>query len=108
MTGAFSGIGWHAAEVFAHAGAKMAVAARRWHRLTNLVGEIDGAGGQAYPVGLDMTDEGAIDGALDEIEAHFAPIDVLFNNAGTTVSKPLFEHTAEDWRAFSDTNLNGA
>jgi NAD(P)-dependent dehydrogenase (short-subunit alcohol dehydrogenase family) len=108
VTGASSGIGRHAAGVFAHAGAKVAVAARRRHRLTNFVGEIHGAGGQAYPVGLDVTDEGAIDAAFEEIEADFAPIDILFNNAGTTTSKPPFEHTAEDWRAVIDTNLNSA
>jgi NAD(P)-dependent dehydrogenase (short-subunit alcohol dehydrogenase family) len=76
--------------------------------LADLVGEINGAGGQAYPVGLDVTDEGAIDAALEEIEAHFAPIDVLINNTGTTISKTLFEHTADDWSAVIDTNLNGA
>ena len=38
---------------------------------------------------------------------YFASIDVLFNNAGTTISKPPFEHTAEDWRAIIDKNLNG-
>ena len=44
VTGASSGIGRHAAGVFAHAGAKVAVPARLWHRLANLVGEIHGAG----------------------------------------------------------------
>ena len=108
VTGASSGIGRHAATVFAGAGAKVAVAARRQDRLADLVGEIDSAGGQAYAVGLDVTDEAAIDAVLDDIESRFAPIDVLFNNAGTTISKPPFEHTAEDWRAVIDTNLNGA
>lgn len=108
VTGASSGIGRHAAGVFAHAGAKVAVAARRQERLADLVREIDRVGGQAYPVGLDVTDERAIDGALEKIETYFAPIDVLFNNAGTTISKPPFEHTGEDWREVINTNLNGA
>ena len=108
VTGASSGTGRHAAGLFAQAGTKVAVAARRRYRLADLVGEINGAGGQAYPVGLDVTDEGAIDAALEEIEAHFAPIDVLINNTGTTISKTLFEHTADDWSAVIDTNLNGA
>lgn len=108
VTGASSGIGRHAATLFAEAGAKVAVAARRRDRLDAVVAEIEGAGGWAYAVGLDVSDAAAVETALDDIEARFAPIDVLFNNAGTTRSKPPFDHTPEEWRAVIDTNLNGA
>jgi NAD(P)-dependent dehydrogenase (short-subunit alcohol dehydrogenase family) len=108
VTGASSGIGRHAAGVFAEAGANVAVAARRRDRLDDVVAEITRAGGTAYAVALDVTDEPMIGSVLDEIETQFAPIDVLFNNAGMTISKPPFAHAAEDWRAVIDTNLNGA
>lgn len=108
VTGASSGIGRHAARLFAEAGAKVAAAARRTDRLDDLVAEIRDAGGTAAAFALDVANAEAIEPALDAVETALGPVDVLFNNAGVTMSKPPFEHTADDWRRVIDTNLNGA
>lgn len=108
VTGASSGLGHHSAQVFAEAGAKVAVAARRSDRLNSLVEIIAAKGGTAFAVDLDVADEDAIEPALDAVENKLGPIDVLFNNAGMMIAKPPFEHTPEDWRRVIDTNLNGA
>ena len=108
VTGASSGIGRHAARLFAETGAKVAAAARRTDRLDDLVAEVRGAGGTAAAFELDVANAEAIEPVLDAIEAALGPIDILFNNAGVTMSKPPFEHTADDWRRVIDTNLNGA
>jgi len=42
------------------------------------------------------------------VESNFGPIDVLVNNAGIAVDKPLFETTEADWDSVLDTNLKGA
>ena len=36
------------------------------------------------------------------------PLDILVNNAGIAVSKPMLEHSAEEWDRVVDTNLKGA
>ncbi|MFI4949225.1 MAG: SDR family NAD(P)-dependent oxidoreductase [Alphaproteobacteria bacterium] len=108
VTGASSGIGRHFAEVLALAGAKVAIAARRTDRLAELAQEIEGKGGQALALACDVTKRDSIAAAIAAAEAQIGPLSILVNNAGVVVSKPLFEHTEEDWDYVVDTNLKGA
>jgi NAD(P)-dependent dehydrogenase (short-subunit alcohol dehydrogenase family) len=108
VTGASSGIGRHLAALLAAAGARVALAARRVDRLDDLSREIAAAGGQSLPVACDVTRADSIAAALAAAEDGFGPLSVLVNNAGVVVSKPLFEHSEEDWDYVVDTNLKGA
>ncbi|MFQ5955540.1 MAG: SDR family NAD(P)-dependent oxidoreductase [Kiloniellales bacterium] len=108
VTGASSGLGRHFALLLAGAGAMVAVTARRVDRLEALAAEIEGLGGRAVPVALDVTDPHAVTGAVATVERELGPISVLVNNAGTVVVKPALEHTLEDWDTVIDTNLKGA
>ena len=108
VTGASSGIGRHFAEVLAAAGATVALAARRADRLAELAGEIESRGGTCLPVACDVTRQDSIAAAITAAEAQLGPLSILVNNAGVVVSKPLFEHTEEDWDYVVDTNLKGA
>jgi NAD(P)-dependent dehydrogenase (short-subunit alcohol dehydrogenase family) len=56
VTGASSGLGRRFATVLAHAGARVALAARRTERLAALAREIESTGGAAYAVAMDVTD----------------------------------------------------
>src|SRR4051812_35033583 len=108
VTGASSGIGRHFAEVLAAAGAKVAAVARRTERLEKLAREVEGNGGTCLPLAGDVTKQDSIRDAIAAAEAQLGPLSVLVNNAGVVVSKPLFEHTEEDWDHVVDTNLKGA
>ena len=108
VTGASSGIGRHFAEVLAAAGTKVAAAARRADRLQELAREIEARGGTCLPLGCDITDRDSIVAAIGSAEDRLGPLSILVNNAGVVVSKPLFEHTEEDWDYVVDTNLKGA
>jgi NAD(P)-dependent dehydrogenase (short-subunit alcohol dehydrogenase family) len=108
VTGASSGIGEHFAEVLAAAGAKVALAARRADRLAELARTIEAQGGACLPVTCDVTKQDSIAAAIVTAEAQLGPLSILVNNAGVVVSKPLFEHTEEDWDHVVDTNLKGA
>ena len=108
VTGASSGIGEHFAEVLAAAGAKVALAARRLDRLAEVAREIERSGGQCLPLACDVTKRDSIAAAIAAAEAQLGPLSILVNNAGVVVSKPLFEHTEEDWDHVVDTNLKGA
>src|SRR3984893_2034859 len=108
VTGASSGIGQHFAEILAAAGAKVALAARRAARLAEWARAIETRGGQCLPVTCDVTKQDSIAAAIAAAEAQLGPLSILVNNAGVVVSKPLFEHTEEDWDHVVDTNLKGA
>jgi len=108
VTGASSGIGEHFAEVLAAAGAKVAAGARRADRLADLAKRIEAGGGKCLPLSCDVTDRHSVIAAIAAAEEGLGPVSVLVNNAGVVVSKPLFEHTEEDWDYVVDTNLKGA
>jgi NAD(P)-dependent dehydrogenase (short-subunit alcohol dehydrogenase family) len=108
VTGASSGIGRRFAEVLAAAGAKVALAARRTDRLAELARAIEGDGGQCLPLACDVTRRSEIVAAIAAAEERLGPLSILVNNAGVVVSKPLFEHSEEDWDYVVDTNLKGA
>ncbi len=108
VTGASSGLGRRFALTLSAAGAMTIVVARRADKLRGLVDEIAAAGGKAYAASLDVTDAQSIVACFDEIErvSGGAP-DIVVNNAGVTVTKPLLKQTEEDWDAVVGTNLKG-
>src|SRR5712692_5565777 len=108
VTGASSGIGEHFARVLAAAGAKVALAARRADRLAALARDIAAEGGECLPLACDVTQRDSIAAALAATEDRLGPLSILVNNAGVVVTKPLFEHSEEDWDYVVDTNLKGA
>jgi NAD(P)-dependent dehydrogenase (short-subunit alcohol dehydrogenase family) len=108
VTGASSGLGRHFAKVLARAGAAVAVAARRADMLDDLVQEITAGGGRATPITCDVTNGVDVRNAVSAVEAAFGPLDILVNNAGIAISKPMLEHSEEDWDRVVDTNLKGA
>ena len=108
VTGANGDLGSHFAKTLAKAGANVAVAARRPETLREVLDSIAAAGGRAHPVALDVTDPASVARAFDDAEKALGPITVVVNNAGIAVTKPLLDHTEEDWRRVMDVNLDGA
>ena len=92
LTGASSGIGEAAAEKFAAAGATVFAVARRQELLDALAGRIAEAGGEAHPVPCDLSDFHAVDELVETI----GPVDILINNAGRSIRRPLAE-SLERW-----------
>ncbi|NMM81444.1 2-deoxy-D-gluconate 3-dehydrogenase [Acidovorax sp. SRB_14] len=106
VTGASSGLGTHFAQLLADAGARVAVAARRADKLQAVVDAITQGGGQARALSLDVTSAASVRACFDELASWGAP-DVVINNAGVTVTRPLLEQTEEDFDHVLDTNLKG-
>jgi 3-oxoacyl-[acyl-carrier protein] reductase len=100
VTGASRGIGRAIAKRLAERWEIVAVA-RSGDELGSLRREIEGAGGTCRPVQLDITDAAAVERALGGIEA-----DVLVNNAGVGVLRPLLELSLEDWHTMVGVNLD--
>ena len=106
VTGASSGLGTHFARLLADAGARVAVAARRADKLQAVVDTIVAAGDQARALSLDVSDAASVRACFDALASWGAP-DVVVNNAGVTVTRPLLEQTEEDFDQVLDTNLKG-
>lgn len=107
VTGASSGLGRHFAMLLAGAGATVVVAARRRDRLDALAAEIAAAGGRAHAVALDVTSSESVAAAFDRMAAEGAVPDVVVNNAGLGITRPLLAQTEADWDTVIDTNLKG-
>ncbi|BAL27179.1 SDR family NAD(P)-dependent oxidoreductase [Azoarcus sp. KH32C] len=107
VTGASSGLGKHFAALLARAGAEVVVTARRTDKLRDVVAEIEAAGGRAHAVAIDVTDAATVAAAFDEAAALAGVPDVVINNAGQTITKPLLQQTEADWDNVIDPNLKG-
>jgi len=107
VTGASSGLGRHFAKLLATVGAEVLVAARRADKLGELVAEIETAGGKAHALSLCVTDSASVIACYDQAAEVAGVPDIIVNNAGVTVTKPLLEQSEEDWDSVLDTNLKG-
>ena len=104
ITGASSaGFGRYFAITLAKAGAEIVVAARRKQALDTLVAEINESGAAAHAAALDVTDINLVRSVFEE----HGPFDIVVNNAGVSVAKPLLEQTEEDYDFVLNTNLKG-
>ena len=106
ITGASSGLGQHFARLLVQAGAKVILGARRVDKLLKIVDELKLQGGEATALEIDVTNRESIQRCFDNI-AQIAPLDVLINNAGVSVTKSLLDQTEEDYDFVMDTNLKG-
>jgi 3-oxoacyl-[acyl-carrier protein] reductase len=75
--------------------------------LEEAVKEIEGFGGCAVAIQVDVTDGKSVEMCVGTAEKTLGAIDILVNNAGIAVTKPLLEHAEEDWDSVLDTNLKG-
>jgi len=108
VTGASQGIGRATARALADCGAKVAVAARNTEKLAALVGEIEGAGGSALAVPMDVVDGAQVKAGFQQVLAKFGRLDILVNNAAITKDTLALRMKLEDWESVLRTNLTGA
>jgi 3-oxoacyl-[acyl-carrier protein] reductase len=108
VTGASQGIGWDIAQALVVAGAKVAVAARTEEKLALLVGEITAAGGEAFPIKMDVADGEQIKSGFKQVLEKFGRLDILVNNAAITRDGLAVRMKPDDWDAVIKTNLTGA
>ncbi|EUA41266.1 short chain dehydrogenase family protein [Mycobacterium avium subsp. avium 2285 (R)] len=96
LTGASSGIGEAAAEQFAREGARVVVVARRKDLLDALAEGITRAGGEAIAMPCDISDLDAADALVADVQQQLGGVDILINNAGRSIRRPLAE-SLERW-----------
>lgn len=99
------GIGKAISMLFARAGAKVAVCDRELAAAKETCDLIHGEGGDAQARGLDVTDDTALVGALQQVVDQHGRIDVLYFNVGIGKAGPSVATSAADWRRICDANL---
>jgi len=108
VTGSSRGLGRAIAEGMAKAGARLIVNSTDPARVETAIAEFRSAGHLAEGVAFDVTDEAAVVRAFEGLDAKGIAIDVLVNNAGIQMRKPLIEFTSAEWRKVIETNLTSA
>lgn len=108
ITGASSGIGAAIARVFAQAGAKLILVARRQERLEQLADELSKFTSAIYLLPMDVCDRAAVESALTNLPASWSSVDILINNAGLSRGlDKLHVGSFQDWEEMIDTNIKG-
>ena len=108
VTGASTGIGAGLAAMLAAEGAAVVLAARREAELGRVAEGIRREGGVAVPLVTDLADDDALARLLVTTRAELGPIDVLVNNAGYAVWKPLQVTTLDEWDHTFAVNVRAA
>jgi 3-hydroxybutyrate dehydrogenase len=108
ITGAASGIGKHIAEVYARAGAAIAVADFNPQAAEAAAAELRTSGAKAIAVTVDVTDEAAVDAAVKRTVDELGGLDILVSNAGIQIVAPLQDFPFADWKKLLAVHLDGA
>ncbi|MEU3297903.1 bifunctional aldolase/short-chain dehydrogenase [Streptomyces longwoodensis] len=107
VTGAGSGIGRAVAHRLAAEGACVVVADLNGENAGKVAEELGGVD-RAVAVTVDVTDEEQIAAAFRAALLAFGGVDLVVNNAGISISKPLLETTARDWDLQHDIMARGS
>ncbi|GMK40508.1 3-alpha-hydroxysteroid dehydrogenase [Paenibacillus sp. CCS19] len=107
ITGGATGIGRTTAIRFAKEGARVVVTDINEAGASETAALIQANGGEAISFRLDVGSEENWKQIVQDVVKSYGTIDILFNNAGIYVIKPLFETSIEDWNRMLSINVTG-
>jgi NADP-dependent 3-hydroxy acid dehydrogenase YdfG len=105
VTGASKGIGRATALALAERGGRVLAVARTSSLLDNLASRSATLPGQIVPVPTDITRRAQVEAAVNRAVQLFGRLDVLVNNAGVELPKPVEEFSDDEYAQMLDTNL---
>lgn len=108
IAGASGGLGYAVALELMKAGCHVAICSRNPERIETAAHSLQtttDTSAQVLPVACDVTDENAIEAALQQTVAHFGKLHILVTNAGGPPSGPVSSFDADAWRKALDLNL---
>lgn len=107
VTGGGRGIGKATCLALAKEGADVVIAARTENEIDNTRSMVENLGRHAITVTADVRDESQVKDLFLKAVIHFGKLDILINNAGVAVRKPISETTVEEYENIMDTNAKG-
>src|SRR5277367_535223 len=105
ITGGNRGLGEAMAKALANSGAKIALIARDEKRLESVRDAINASGGTAAAFTSDVTNESDVAAVARAVAEKFGPAQILINNAGTNIRKPLVDFSLAEFRSVLDSSL---
>ncbi|MEO8572939.1 MAG: SDR family oxidoreductase [Pyrinomonadaceae bacterium] len=109
VTGAAGGIGLATAIRLGSEGAAVVMLDLDKKKTEEAAEQVIRAGApDAVGIGCDVSIEDEVDAAVEETIKRFGRLDVVVNNAGVMIFKPITEHTTEDWQRVLSIDLIGA
>ena len=108
VTGASKGLGKAMALALAEAGVKLALVSRDGKLLGEVAAEIAAIGSEAAVFPTDVADEAQVLALEKAVAARFGRIQILINNAGINLRKPITDFTLEEWNRIQTVNVTGA
>jgi NAD(P)-dependent dehydrogenase (short-subunit alcohol dehydrogenase family) len=107
ITGAANGIGRATAELFAAEGAVVVLADVEDEAAQTAAREIEVAGGRAWALHCDVSNEGSVQAMAESVVQRFNRIDVVHANAAIQINKEAIATTVEEWDRLHGVNLKG-
>jgi NAD(P)-dependent dehydrogenase (short-subunit alcohol dehydrogenase family) len=107
ITGAASGIGLAALQIFAAEGAQVVATDISEEALRQVVDEITAQGGKAIAHTLDVSSPTDWKRVVDDVLAQWETIDILVNNAGIPATKGVLDAELDDWNKVLAINITG-
>ena len=108
VTGGNGGLGLGMALGLAGAGANIVVSARNRDKTAHALSELEALGVEARGLEVDLGHESSIKDMVAETVKAFGRVDLLVNNAATSVRKQPEEVSADEWDRVQDVNLRAA
>lgn len=108
VTGASRGLGKAMALALAAEGARVALVSRSESDLNQAADEIAGAGGDAAVFVTDVSRDEQVTKTAAKILTRFGKVNILINNAGLVVRRPVTELAPDEWRGVMETNVTSA
>jgi NAD(P)-dependent dehydrogenase (short-subunit alcohol dehydrogenase family) len=105
ITGASKGLGKAMALALGGAGARLVLTSRNVEQLNTVAKEARALGTEAEVLQADVTDEAQVSRLEKTVTGQFGKIQILINNAGINIRKPVTDFTLAEWRQVMDTNL---
>lgn len=107
VTGATEGIGRATALALGRAGYRVGICSRTTEKVEATLAELRAQGVTAAGAAADVADPDQVRHLVDQVRGTLGEIDVLVNNAGVLIARPIEELALEDWDVTMATNLRG-
>ena len=105
VTGASRGIGRAIALSYARAGAQLVMGSRNVNDLEEAALEVSKLGHTPLVVPTDITRKEDVDNLIQRTVSQFGRIDIMVNDPGMTINKPVLDTDEVEWDTIMNTNL---